>query len=294
MAAIPTSVLKKIQRIQIQTTHLADDILAGAYRSAFKGKGMEFEEVREYQRGDDVRSIDWNVTARMNHPYVKNFREERELSVTLAVDISMSTRFGSKQQSKNELITEIAAVIAFSAIKNNDKIALILFSDKIEKYLPPQKGTQHVLRVIRELLTYQPTGFGTDIGAALSFLGRAQRRSGICFLLSDFIAPDYSKEAAVIVRKHDLVPVAIIDQAEQTFPNMHLVSFADLESSETRLIDTHSSTVQEQLKHSTDERLTSQKKLMLKLGTDLCIVDTNRPYIPVLRQYFALRRQGHT
>ena len=170
MASIPLSLFKKIQRIQIETTHLANDILAGAYRSAFKGKGMEFEEVREYQAGDDIRSIDWNVTARMNHPYVKNFREERELNVTLVVDISSSTRFGSKQQLKSDLIAEIAAVIAFSAIKNNDKIGLILFSDKIEKYLPPQKGSRHVLRVVRELLTYKPLGCGTDVAGALSFL----------------------------------------------------------------------------------------------------------------------------
>lgn len=292
MAVTSASIFKKIQRIKIQTTHLANDILAGSYRSAFKGKGMEFEEVREYQPGDDVRSIDWNVTARMNHPYVKNFREERELNVTLAVDVSFSTRFGSGGQLKSELLAEIAAVIAFSAIKNNDKIALILFSDKVEKYLPPQKGSRHVLRIIRELLTYKPQGNGTNIGEALSFLGRVQKRSGICFLLSDFICPDYSKEAAVIVRKHDLVPIAMIDAAENAFPKMNLVSFSDLETGALNLVDTSSTDVQSFLLQSTEERLNAQKKLMQKLGTEFCVIRSQNPYVPQLQKFFALRHQG--
>ncbi|MEI8124977.1 MAG: DUF58 domain-containing protein [Parachlamydiaceae bacterium] len=291
MASIPLSLFKKIQRIQIETTHLANDILAGAYRSAFKGKGMEFEEVREYQAGDDIRSIDWNVTARMNHPYVKNFREERELNVTLAVDISSSTRFGSKQQLKSDLIAEIAAVIAFSAIKNNDKIGLILFSDKIEKYLPPQKGSRHVLRVVRELLTYKPLGCGTDVAGALSFLGKVQSRSGVCFLLSDFICPDYSREAAVIVRKHELVPIVVIDPAEKMFPEMNLVSFVDLESGAAQIVDTLAS--EHGLEQSTQKRLEDQGRMMQKLGTEFCLIDATNPYLPQLRKYFAKRHRGN-
>jgi Uncharacterized conserved protein (some members contain a von Willebrand factor type A (vWA) domain) len=291
MAVTSSDLIKKIRRIQIQTTHLANDILAGAYRSAFKGKGMEFEEVREYQPGDDVRSIDWNVTARMNHPYVKNFREERELSVTLVVDVSSSTRFGSGNELKNELIAEVAAVIAFSAIKNNDKTALILFTDRVEKYLPPKKGTRHVLRVIRELLTHTPEHQGTNIGNALSFLGKVQQRAGVCFLISDFICPDFTHEASIISRRHDLVPIAIVDPADSRLPEMNLVSFHDLESRTTRLIDTSSRVVRESLQSTTQNRLASQKSEMLKLGTEICTINTDAPYIPQLRKYFALRQK---
>lgn len=289
---IPTSELfKKIRRIQIQTTHLADDVLAGAYRSAFKGKGMEFEEVREYQSGDDIRSIDWNVTARMNHPFVKNFREERELNVILAVDISGSTHFGSGQYLKSEWIAEIAAILAFSAIKNHDKVALILFSDTVEKYIPPKKGTRHVLRIIRELLTYQPKGRSTNISNALSFLGKIQERAGICFLISDFICPDYSHEAALTAKRHDLVPIALVDQAERKLNAMSLVTFADLETGQHSLVNTSSSLAQNTLQKNTEERLATQKKLMQKLGTELCIIETSIPYLQQLRKYFMLRQK---
>ncbi|MEI8365813.1 MAG: DUF58 domain-containing protein [Parachlamydiaceae bacterium] len=292
MTSTPSSLFKKIRRIKIQTEHLANDILAGAYRSAFKGRGMEFEEVREYEPGDDVRTIDWNVTARMNHPYVKNFREERELTVTLAVDVSSSTRFGSQQQLKSDLIAEIAAVIAFSAIKNNDKIALLLFSDRVEKYLPPQKGSRHVLRIVRELLTHQPQSHGTNIGEALSFLGNVQRRSGVCFLLSDFICPDYSREASVIVRKHDLVPIAMVDPAENMLPEMGIVPFLDLENQTLRIVDTSSKKVQDFLQESTGKRLEKQKKIMQKLGVLFCVIHTELSYVPQLRQYFTLKHRG--
>lgn len=291
MAISSLELFKKIQRIQIQTTHLANDILAGAYRSAFKGKGMEFEEVREYQPGDDVRSIDWNVTARMNRPYIKNYREERELSVTLAVDMSSSTHFGSGQELKSELIAEIAAVIAFSAIKNNDKVALILFTDKVEKYIPPNKGTRHVLRVIRELLTFTPEDKGTNIGNALSYLGKIEQRPGVCFLISDFIASNYFHEASIIAQKHDLVPIAIIDPAERKFPAMDLVTFQDLENNVIRLIDTSSKEMQEHLENTTQSRLESQKAEMVKLGIEFCTISTDRAYLPELRKYFALRQK---
>lgn len=289
MAAFSHDLFKKIRRIQIQTTHLANDVLAGAYRSAFKGKGMEFEEVREYQQGDDVRSIDWNVTARMNRPYVKNFREERELSVILAVDVSASTYFGSGESLKSELIAEIAAVLAFSAIKNQDKVALLLFSDRVEKYFPPQKGTRHVLRIIRELLTYQPQPRSTNISEALSYLGKVQHRSGICFLLSDFICVDFSHEAALAATRYDLVPIAIVDSAEMAFPKMDLVTFSDLETGTSLLVDTSAGIVQTKLRKTTEERLSSLKKMMQKLGTELCIIDTHLPYMQQLKKYFMLR-----
>lgn len=291
MVAHSIELFKKIRRIHIQTTHLANDILAGAYRSAFKGKGMEFEEVREYQSGDDVRSIDWNVTARMNHLYIKNYREEREISVILAVDISASTRFGSGQYLKSDLIAEIAAVLAFSAIKNNDKVALILFSDRVEKYFPPQKGTRHILRIIRELLTYQPQHKSTDISAALSFLGKVHNRSGVCFLISDFICPDFSHEAALAAKRYDLVPIAIVDPSEQTLKKMDLVTFADLETGITSLIDTSAASTQRRLQKNTEERLSNQQKLMQKLGTDLCVIHTNHPYLQQLKKYFLLRQK---
>jgi uncharacterized protein (DUF58 family) len=293
MPVLSSELLKKIRRLHIYTTHLADDVLAGAYRSAFKGKGMEFEEVKDYQEGDDIRSIDWNVTARMNRPYVKSFREERELSVNLVVDVSASTRFGSGEQFKSDLIAEIAAVIAFSAIKNNDKIALILFSDRVEKYFPPQKGTRHVLRLIRELLTYQPKGRTTNIGAALSFLGKVQTRKSICFLISDFIGADYSHEAALAAKRHDLVPMMILDPVEKNIPDMAWAHFVDLESGVSSVIDTSSPFVIKAFQQRAEKRISDQKKLMQKFGTELCVIQTNLPYLPQLRRFF-LSRKGRS
>jgi len=291
MAEISSTLFKKIRRIQIQTTHLAEDILAGAYRSAFKGRGMEFEEVREYQAGDDPRTIDWNVTARMNRPYVKSFREEREMTVMLIVDLSASTRFGTKQALKRDIITEIAAVIAFSAIKNNDKVGLILFTDVVEKYFPPKKGTRHVLRVIRELLAFKPKDRKTNMGAALAFLGEVQKLSGICFLISDFICSDYSHEAALIANKHDLVSIAVVDPSEVHFPDMNITAFEDLETGEKKLIDTSSSEVKEYLHREISERLTAQKKLMNQLGADFLAIHSEIPYLPQLKKFFILRQR---
>lgn len=285
-----SNLFKKIRRIQFQTTHLVEDILAGAYRSAFKGMGMEFEEVREYQHGDEVRTIDWNVSARMHRPYVKIFREEREITLTLVVDISASTRFGSGHHLKSDLIAEIAAVLAFSAIKNNDKVALILFSDKVEKYFPANKGIRHVLRIIRELLAYTPKHGGTDLNAALAFLGRVQQRSGICFVISDFICPDYSHQAALIAQRHDLISLALADPLENTLPNMNLVGFKDLESGNTMVADTSSTVLQTHLKEEQQKRLESNKQLMDKLGAGFCTINTSQPYAMQLRKFFLLRQ----
>lgn len=289
MAVINPEIIKKIRRIQIQTTHLAQDLLAGAYRSAFKGKGMEFEEVREYQPGDETRDIDWKVTARMRHPYVKTFREEREITVMLVVDISSSARFGSQGKPKSELITELSALIAFSAIKNNDKIGLILFSDRIEKYIPPKKGARHVLFVIRELLLHQPEGHGTDITAALDFLGNIQHRSCVCFLISDFVCADFSKAASLAATKYDLIAIAMTDPHELEFPSLGLIELQDLETENTALIDSHNRQVREHFKKQTNERLARTKHLMNRVGGGFISLRTDQSYIPPLRKFFKTR-----
>lgn len=290
---VAQSVYKKIRRIQILSTQLATDVLAGAYRSAFKGIGMEFEEVREYEPGDDVRSIDWNVTARMNHPYIKKFREERELTVILVVDVSASLRFGSRDQLKSEVIAEIGAALAFSAIKNHDKVGLILFSEIIEKYVPPGKGVRHVLRIIRELLVFEPKQRGSDLKGALSFLGNVQRRAGICFLLSDFLCSDYAHEAALIARKHDLISICVTDPYENVFPKIPLVTLTDLETKETALVDTSFEIIQDSYTKSTSHRIQKNKQLMHKLNAGFIEVRTDKSYMLALQKFFKLRERGH-
>ncbi len=291
MSAISKDILKTIRRIQIVTTQLANDILAGAYRSAFKGKGMEFEEVREYQPGDEIRSIDWNVTARMNHPYVKTFREERDLTVILVVDVSASSHFGSHHGSKSALIAEIGAVLAFSAIKNNDKVGLILFSDVIEKFLPPRKGTRHVLRVIRELLIFQPTQRGSNLGVALAFLGKVQSKSGICFLISDFIFGDYFHELALISARHDLISIRITDPLEESFPNMGLVAIKDLETLTAAFVDTGSTSFQQDFMQASAEHSAHFLQHMKKIGAGYLEIRTDQPYALALRKFFKVREK---
>ena len=293
MAEIPQELFHKIRRIQYQSMRLANDLFAGAYKSAFRGKGMEFEEVREYLPGDEYRSIDWNVTARMNRPFVKNFREERNLTVILAVDLSASTLFGTGNVSKREMIAEIAAVIAFSAIKNNDRVGLLLFSSEVEKYFPPAKGTRHVLRVIRELLVHQPLHSGTDIGAALSFLGRVQGRSCICFLISDFLSGDFFRAASLIAAKHDLIGLSVSDPFEREMPQLGFASLYDLETKEAKLLDTSSKPLRDQFKAEAQESTAARKKLMQKIGADLVEISTHAPYLPQLRKFFALRKMRH-
>lgn len=288
---ISQDIFKSIRRIQILSSQLANDVLAGAYRSAFKGKGMEFEEVREYQPGDEIRSIDWNVTARMTHPYVKVFREERDLTVIFVVDVSASSRFGSHSGSKSALIAEIGGVLAFSAIKNNDKVGLILFSDTIEKYLPPRKGVRHVTRVIRELLAFQPQGRGTDLKAALAFLGKVQRRSGICFLISDFLAKDYSHEAALIAKRHDLISIRVSDPSESNFPKMGLTHVQGLESSDSALVDTNSESVIEKYQSTSEQHLMAFRQLMKKIGAGYIEIRTDQSYMAALRKFFKIREK---
>lgn len=286
-------IFEKIRRIQIVTTQLANDILAGAYHSAFKGRGMEFEEVREYQSGDEVRSIDWNVTARMDHPYVKVFREERELTVMLVVDISASSRFGSQNRSKKELIAEVGAIIAFSAIKNNDKVGLILFSDEIELYLPPKKGLRHVLRVIRELLIHKPKKIKTDMSEALSFLGNVQQRRTICFLISDFICELPQRELFITSQHNDLIAIHAGDPCEWEISKMNLVEVADLETGQTKIIDTSSTAVRREQQRNMKERMMELQEMMQQIGAGLVHIRTDEPYIQPLQKFFKLRKVKH-
>jgi|688.fasta_scaffold02929_12 uncharacterized protein (DUF58 family) len=278
-----------IRRIEIRTTQLAKDILAGIYRSAFKGKGMEFEEVREYQQGDDIRSIDWSVTARMNHPYVKVFREERELTVWLLIDLSASSRYGSKNKLKLDLICEISALIAFSAIKNNDRVGMILFTDKVEHYYPPRNTSRHVLRLIRDLLIYQPKDSKTNIAAALSFLGKIQAKSSVCFVISDFLSPDFQHDAQLIAIKHDLIGVGITDPSEIDLPQLHLVHLQDLERPLGEIINTSNASLRTHFRSSADQRLAQTQHLLRKIGADFVDIRTDQPYVPVLKNFFRVR-----
>lgn len=273
-----------IRRIQIQTNHLAKDLLAGLYRSAFKGHGLEFEEVREYQPGDEVRSIDWPVTSHMSNAYVKLFREERELTVILLVDVSRSTLFGGAELTKKGLIAEVAAVLAFSAIRNNDRVGLILFAGEVEKYIPPRNSVRHVLRVVRELLTYEAKTTGTNIAEALKFLGNVHTRSCVTFLFSDFLAPPFTKEAAVISKRDDLIGVAVIDPLEESLPPIPFTTLQDLETGEIRL-----ATLQPNLKEQTRARLAETKRMMERIGAGFIELSTNRDYVPILKKFFNLR-----
>jgi uncharacterized protein (DUF58 family) len=235
---IQSELARQIRFIQIFTNRAVNDILAGEYQSVFKGRGMEFDEVREYQPGDDVRTIDWNVTARSGHPFVKRYVEERELTVVLAVDLSASGLFGSVAKKKSEAAAELCALLAFSAIKNNDKVGLLLFSDHIERFIPPRKGASHVLRIIREVLGYQPEGRGTDIGQALEYLSRVIHKRGVIFLLSDFLAPEFKKPLGLLARRHDLIAISILDRRELAIPALGMIELRDAESGATRLVDT--------------------------------------------------------
>jgi uncharacterized protein (DUF58 family) len=284
-----SEIFNLIRRIQIQSTHLAKDILAGAYLSAFKGQGLEFQEVREYQPGDDVRSIDWHVTSHMNQPYVKVYREERELPVTLLVDMSSSTRFGTQNALKSTIMAEIGATLAFSAFRNSDHVSLLLFTDQIELYLPPSKNLRHILRIIRELVAFKPVHHGTDISAALAYLGKVQVKSGICFLLSDFLAPDFAHEASLIAQKHDLIGISVTDRTEHEMPNLHLVSFKDLEDGKSKIIDTSDPGLRERFKESVLQSQESCRKLFQKIGAGFINIDVDEPYVPLIQRFFKLR-----
>ncbi|WP_420461431.1 DUF58 domain-containing protein [Neolewinella sp.] len=281
-----TELLKRVRRIEIKTKGLSRQIFSGEYHSAFKGRGMSFSEVRGYQYGDDVRNIDWNVTARSGEPYVKVFEEERELTVMLLVDISKSSFFGTVKQPKNELITEICAVLAFSAAQNNDKVGLLLFSDRVEKFLPPKKGRGHILRIIRELLDTRPEGSGTDIGMALTYFTNMVKKRSICFLLSDYLATDYERPLRLAARRHDLVGLHLYDPRERELPAVGLLRAKDAETGKTQWIDTDSARVRERYAGWYEENMVYFASAFRQSGADTLSVETTEDYVRELLRFF--------
>lgn len=284
-----TELLKKVRKIEIKTKGLSKQIFSGEYHSAFKGRGMSFSEVRDYQYGDDVRNIDWNVTARTGSPHVKVFEEERELTVMLLIDVSKSSFFGSVKQTKNEINAEIAAVLAFSALNNNDKVGVLFFSNKIEKYIPPKKGKQHVLRIIREIINLEPEEHGTNVGMALEYLNNLIKKRCICFVLSDFLAKGYEAPLKIAKRRHDVVGIHIIDPREETLPNVGLIRAVDAETGDTRWIDSSSKSVRTNYTNWFNSHLGYFKNTFLKTGADSVTIRTNESYVNKLLEFFKRR-----
>ena len=288
---ISKELAKKIRFIQIYTSKAVNDVLAGEYHSVFKGRGMEFDEVREYTPGDEIRTIDWNVTARTGHPYVKRYVEERELTVMFVVDLSASGTFGSTEKRKNEVAAELCALLAFSAIKNNDKVGLIVFTDVIELYIPPKKGLSHVLRLIRDLLNFKPRQTRTDIGQALDYLGRVSHRRAVVFLVSDFQAEGYEKRLRVVARRHDLIAVSITDPREAQLPNVGLVELEDAETGDRVLIDTASERVRREYEKAGRERADGLAEMFRSGGIDHINLVSGRDYVRDLVRFFRMRER---
>lgn len=289
MATDASELLKKIRKIEIKTKGISSEIFSGEYHSAFKGKGMAFSEVREYRHGDEIRTIDWNVTARLNHPYVKVFEEERELNVILLVDVSKSESFGTSLQTKKDLVTELCAVLSFSAIQNNDKIGAILFSDKIEKFFSPKKGKQHILKIIRELIEFVPESKGTDISQAVRYLVNVIKKRSIVFIVSDFIDKGFDDALSIVSKKHDTIAINIYDKRESELPNVGMLRIADTEGQSTKWIDTSKKSVREEYRKWWNERENSLKSLFLKNKIDLIKIRTDESYIIPLTNFFKLR-----
>jgi uncharacterized protein (DUF58 family) len=286
---IPKELLKALRKIEITTNRLATEQLSGNYTSVFKGQGLAFREVRMYQPGDDVRTIDWNVTARMNDAYVKVFVEEREMTVMLVVDYSASGNFGTRNYSKSRLAAEVSALCAFSAIKHNDRVGLILATDQIEKIVPPKKGQKHVMRVVREILGAQPERTGTDLGVALETLYHVARRRSVAFLVSDFFASGYERALSLAAARHDVIPLMLVDPRDEELPDVGLASFEDLETGESVLVDTSSSRVRAHHAKRTRAMRAKQIHFFRQLGLDHCIIRTDRPYAKPLRDLFVRR-----
>jgi uncharacterized protein (DUF58 family) len=284
-----SALLKKVRKIEIKTKGLSNHIFAGEYHTAFKGKGMAFSEVREYQPGDDVRSIDWNVTARYNAPFVKIFEEEREMTVMLLIDVSASGNFGTQEQFKRELATELSAILAFSAIKNNDKVGVIFFTDKVEQFIPPKKGKSHILRIIREVLVVQPTGKGTDIAGALEYFNSVIKKRSICFILSDFMSKEFDRPLKIASKKHDLVALRIHDTREDTLPNIGLVPMQDAETEEMLFVDTSSKKVRDNFAKNRVQATEKLRKLFPASGVDLIDITTGTDYVKPLINFFKTR-----
>lgn len=283
--------LKQVRQIEIKTKGLVNQVFSGEYHSVFKGRGMEFSEVREYQFGDDIRNIDWNVTARFGHPFIKIFEEERELTVMLLVDLSGSLIFGTIEKTKQQVAAELSAILAFSAMKNNDKVGLLLFTDKIEKFVPPRKGRKHVLRIIREVLSFEPEGKTTSLKNALEYMNNAIKKKSIVFLVSDFMDSGYEKILRVVGKKHDLIGVVLDDQRENSIPKIGLIKLTDAETGEERWLDTSSKKFQKELASYKWNNMQKLKSLFTSGKIDNIEVHTGENYVKPLVQFFRMREK---
>lgn len=286
---IPAEILRKVRRVELRTRRLVNTVFSGEYHSVFKGQGMAFSEVRGYQPGDEIRTIDWNVTARMGEPFVKVFDEERELSVLLVVDASRSGDFGTVEQMKGEIAVEICALLAFSAIQNNDRVGLLIFTDEVERYVPPKKGKKHVLRVIRELLYFQPERRGTDVAAALDHVNRLNVRRSVVFVVSDFRSPPFESSLRALKRKHDVIGISIHDPREADLPDVGIVELEDAETGEEILVDTSDAETREAFTRRFREDAAARDALFRSLGVDRIDVTTAEPYADPLMRFFRMR-----
>ncbi len=290
---IPEELIKRIRQIQIYTSRAVDASFAGQYESVFKGRGMQFDEVREYMPGDDIRTIDWNVTARTGKPFIKRFVEEREMTVLFAVDLSASGEFGTVEKMKNELAAEFCAVLAFAAAKNNDKVGLLIFTDRIELFIPPKKGSRHVLRLIRELLAFKMPKRKTDIPQALDYIARVIRKRATVFLVSDFIESDFKKPLSLLNRRHDVVAVPVRDRVEIAMPSVGLIEVQDAETGEIMLVDTSSARFRSQYGAHSSRRFDELTGMLRSINVDFIPVTTDRPYINDMIQFFHMRHRRH-
>ena len=283
--------LKQVRQIEIRTRGIVNEVFSGEYHSVFKGRGIEFSEVREYNFGDDIRSIDWNVTARFGHPFIKIFEEERELTVILLVDLSGSLVFGSVEKTKQQIAAELSAILAFSALKNNDKVGLILFTDRIEKFVPPRKGKSHSLRIIREVLSFEPEGNRTNIRQALEYFNHTIKKKAIVFLISDYMDSGYDKILRIVGKKHDLIGIVLRDQREKSISNAGLIKFRDAETNEIRYVDTSDKTVRESITKEYNNWLVYRKNLFLSSRLDSIDIETSGSYLKPLVDFFKLREK---
>lgn len=288
---LPKDILRKVRRIEITTSKLVTDMLSGQYESVFKGRGIEFDEVREYQPGDEIRSIDWNVTARMGHPFIKKFVEERQMTVMVLLDASASSYFGTAKRLKSELAAEISAVLAFAATQNKDRIGLIIFTDRIEKFIPPRKGLSHVLRVIREALYFKPKGRGTDIASALRYLDGVTARRVVAFVISDFFAKDYKKALSIANKKHDVVGITITDPRELDLPDVGLLELQDAETGSPFLIDTSDAGIREKYSAKSRAMVDDRLKVFSSVNMDHIDIRTDKPYIEEFIKFFKKRKK---
>ena len=288
---IPKEILKKVRRIEISTRRAVNDLFSGEYHSTFKGQGMEFEEVRQYQPGDDIRLIDWNVTARTGQPYIKKFREERELSVVLMVDASSSGAFGTRERFKSETAAELCALLAFSAIKNNDKVGLIIFTDKIEKFVPSKKGKAHVLRLIREILYFKPEGIGTDIAGAVQYMNRVIKRRSVVFLISDYLSEGFYRPLQIANNKHDVIAIKISDPRESSFDDFGLIELEDSETGEVIMVDTGSRAFRKEFAARAQEDNSNLKRGFQLANLDFINIRTDQSYIVPLINFFKMRER---